>query len=204
MKLLSSIFVLCIMFSFVSCSSSDNEEIVHTLVPIDYSDLHRYRGTAKGGVKMDYSDIIVNKSDSMLDTLKIFINTATQTTLSTANKVAFSFLQEGKMKYVDYGSKKQIIADRFDLEDSIYVLRDNNRADSVFVVRNKGELSNDYFRTLSVYRFKQGDIDKEEIIEGEILDWDIVLKKLELTEANLKVLEEGEYLIWANVYYRYQ
>lgn len=123
MKLLSSIFIFCVLLLAMSCSSSDNEEIVYKLTPLDYSDLHRYRGISGGGEWVKYDTIQVNKSDRMLDTITKFITTETLTTLFKANNIRFAFLEENKMKYLNYNQEMQIIADRFDSEDSIYVLK---------------------------------------------------------------------------------
>ena len=201
MKFLLNLFVAAFLLSLFSCSSSDNEEILHRLQALDYSDFHHYMGTDTKVVAIDYDTIVEDKSNVMLDTLKIYFSTEIQTTLTDANKIGFSLLQDDVVKYVDYSSGDQIIAKRLSLQDSIFVLQNNKPTDTVFVVRGNSQKYTTFYRTISIYYFKYNGVIKQDVVRYEELDENVLLKKLGLSSVD--DLKSGDHLIWANVYYPY-
>lgn len=189
------------MFLFFQCTSKDNSSI-HKLTEVNYEDFNRYIGSATGGVKQEYDTITEDRNLRLLDTVKVYFNNSIVNTLANSNQVSFEFMDDNIMRYVDYNSGKQILSNRLDRQDSIFVIKKDSVDTPVFVVRNNDSAEYSYFRTLSAFRIQYNQTDSMAVVQDTLLNEQLILSKFGFSDIGQ--LQKNDTLTWVNVYYFYK
>ena len=200
---LNYLFVLLLNILCVSCSNSGGESADYILTQIGYENFTMYVGTAQGGIAQNYDTILTDRNTRLQDTTKLYFSTV-YSTFEKSNDILFEFLDDNKMKFIDYNAYSQFVANKMELDDSIFILKNNLGAEPVFVVRE--DMNKQYYRTLSAFRYiyTQEDGERKDsvaIVEGVMLDADYLLHKFNL--SGMDQLAVSDTLIWINVDYAY-
>lgn len=195
------IILICVIMMF-SCSSKESNFTEYKLTEINFED---FNYCVKTGDNYDFRiyDTIQNSNANQVlkDTTRVYFPSL-MSQFDNENNISFSFTDLGIVRYIDWAKRIQIIAKELIKADSLFVLKDNDINNSIFIAKKSQNKKNEYFRTLSAYRiYYQEDGERKDsvaVIKDKILDLEYFKDNFPISDNSM-----NDIIIWTNIVYKF-
>ena len=214
MKLLiSTVLSVILIVMFFSCSNDGGVSSEKRKVATVYTDLHRYSGSESGArlLKEEGQELDQDSLYRALVQLKYFPKYAQ--TFKSANDIRFEFMEDGDMlSYTDVNNNKIILSTYEFVEDELFVLKDRDPDQKIFVAVRDIENKETYTRILTSFSYiskventetkELQTVRKDTLLENK-LDIESALK-LAGFEKESDMTNPNDTVMWCNVKYIFQ